>query len=104
MRDLELLYAFEQVDQRQEIVLEIHEGLFHGLSYRLVGSEMDDTRDVLIFLEYRKCVVVIAEIYFVVLDLFAGDLFYAFQYPGEERMLLSTQMTSNPFAIRSTIV
>ena len=80
--DVEFLYAFQQVDQRHEVVLEIHQRVFDGLSYCLVCGEVDDARDVLVLLEDGERVVVVAQIDLVVLDLFSGDLFYSFEDPG----------------------
>ncbi len=82
MGDAELLHAFQQVDQRKQVVLEIHQRLFDGFADRLIGREMDDPGNILILLEDGERIVIVAQIDLVILDLFSGDLFHAFEYPG----------------------
>src|SRR6185437_13712290 len=103
-RDVELLYAFQQIDQRHQVVLEIHKRMLDRFSYGLICREMNDARNVLVLFEDGKRIVVIAKVNFIILDLLAGDLFHPFEYPGEDRTLLSTQMTSNPLSARSAMV
>src|SRR5580658_7396471 len=56
--------------------------MFDRFAYRLEGRKMYYPGDILILLEDGERIVVIAQIDLVVLDLFAGDLFDALQYPG----------------------
>jgi hypothetical protein len=52
---------------------------------------MDDPGNILIFLEDGERIVVVAQIDLVVLDLFSGDLFDAFQYPrGRADIVIDT--------------
>src|SRR6185437_3308891 len=60
MRYLEFLNAFEQVDQRHDVVLEIHQGMLYRLTHRFIRGKMNDPRYILVLLDDRECVVIIA--------------------------------------------
>lgn len=82
MGDIEFLYTFEQVDQGDQVVFKIQQGLCHRFAHCFIGRKMDYTCDIGILLENRERVVEIAEIHFIVLYFFTGDFFHAQQDIG----------------------
>ena len=79
---LEFLHTFQQVDQGDQVVFKIHQGLEHRFTHRFIGSKMNDPADIRIFLEYRKRVIEIAEINLIVFYFLSRDLFHAQQDIG----------------------
>src|ERR1700744_6593108 len=82
MRDLEFLDTLQQIDQRKQVVFEIHQRLLDGLSPCLICGEVNDPGNILIFLEDGKCVVIITQINLIVFDFLSRDLFHSLQDSG----------------------
>ena len=61
--DIVLRHQFQEVDERYDIVAVIEQWLLHALAYCLAGSEMDNTLDSWIFLEYSLCGSLVTQIH-----------------------------------------
>ena len=61
--DIVLRHQFQKVDERYDIVAVIEQWLLYALAYCLAGSEMDNTLDSWIFLEYSLCGSLVTQIH-----------------------------------------
>lgn len=79
---MKLLHTFQQVNEGGKIILKIQQWVFHGFANCLVSSKVNNTGDIIIFLENGKRIIKVAKVNFIVFYFFACYLLYPFQDIG----------------------
>ena len=104
MWDIEFCGAFKNIDQGIDVIFKIHQWFFYRFAYCFICGKMNDAINVWIFLEYGMGIIKYAKVDCIIFHFYSRDLFHPFKMAGLLRLLLSAEITSYPFCIRSTIV
>ena len=75
MRYFKFCNAFQDIYQRVNIILIIHQRLLNRFAYCFESSKMYDAKNVPVFLEDGMCIIKIAKVYRVVFYFAAKDFF-----------------------------